>query len=116
MWQRGDLRSKNWRRRPSVCPSYPSNLNASGERGGEVASRANPELLEDLLEVVFDRMRTNKESGSYFSAREPVCRETGDLELAYGEFSCRLNVPSPSLLARQLKLHTSPCCKYFGAH
>src|SRR5512132_675342 len=53
----------------------------SRQRCFQAASRVDPELAEDLVQVPLDRARTEEELGTDLRVGEPVAGEPGDLLL-----------------------------------
>jgi hypothetical protein len=59
--------------------------NGVGDGLDQLDSGPDPDLLEDLLEVIFDGIWADEELGADLSAGKPVGNEPGDLEFSYRE-------------------------------
>src|SRR5205814_3540137 len=64
-----------------------------GKRQWELGARADVELAEDLVKVVFDRARTDEQAGADLGVGEAVTGEPCNLDLLGGEVFSGLDGP-----------------------
>src|SRR3954452_6189886 len=70
-----------------------------GEHQGELGARADLELVEDLVKVVFDRARTDEQADADLGVREAVTGEPCNLGLLGGEVFSGLDAALAGTLA-----------------
>src|SRR4051812_40978252 len=76
----------------------------AGKHAVELVARADPELREDLAEVVLDRPRADEEPSADLVIGEAFAREPRDLQLLGGQILARLGRAPARPLARGQQL------------
>src|SRR5918996_3597060 len=87
-----------------------------GKRHGELGARADVELAEDLVEVVFDRAGADEQPGADLGIGEALAGEACDLDLLGGEVLAGLDGALAGPLAGGQQLPIRPRRERLDAH